>query len=385
MAATAEPIDVRRVSTLELFFDLVFVFTITQLTKVLHDEGSWTGLLQVLLMLGVIFWMYGGYAWLTNAVAPDRMTRQLLLLGGMAGYLVLALCIPRAFDDGGTAFGLAYVAIVSIHAGLFIAATPVTVSQAIRGLAPYNLVTAALVLAGGIAGGTAQYVLWTAAFVGEWISGKLIDSSGFEIGASHFVERHGLVIIVALGESIVAIGIGASELPIDLKLAFVAVLGMALVACLWWVYFGSDEGGPERALSTASSDERPRLALDAFGYAYLALLLGIIAAAAGLEEAVAHPFDALKLTSALELAGGVALFLAGDVVFRHVLGLGRLPWRVVAALAALATIPLGTEVAATAQVGGLLAVLVLALALETAGAGARRAPAGQAATGSGAG
>jgi low temperature requirement protein LtrA len=358
--------DVRRVSTLELFFDLVFVFTITQLTAVLVHHPDWDGLLQVVLMLGVIFWMYGGYAWLTNAVAPDSASRRLLLLGGMAGYLVLALCIPRAFDDGGEAFGIAYVAIVCLHAGLFIAATPATVSQAIRGLAPYNLLTALLVLAGGLAGGTAQYVLWGVAFATEWITGKLIDSSGFDVAPSHFVERHGLVIIVALGESIVAVGIGAAELAIDLKLVFVAVLGLALVAALWWTYFGGDEEGPERALSTAARERRPRLAYDAFGYCYLALLLGIIAVAAGLEHAVAHPFDTLDFAHALELAGGVALYLAGDVVFRRILGLGSVAWRAGAAVAALATIPLGTEVAATAQVGALLAVLVAALVLEPA-------------------
>jgi low temperature requirement protein LtrA len=295
----------------------------------------------------------------------------------MAGYLVLALCIPRAFDDGGTAFGLAYVAIVGIHAGLFIRATPVTVSQAMRGLAPYNLFTALLVAAGGIVGGTTQYVLWALAGAGEWISGRLFVSGGFEVAPSHFVERHGLVIIVALGESIVAVGIGASDLPIDLKLALVAVLGLALVTCLWWAYFGADEEGPERALSTAPPERRPGMALDAFGYAYLGLLLGIIAVAAGLEEAIAHPFDHVEPSRALHLAGGVALFLAANVAFRLILGLGSVAWRAAAAAGALATIPLGTALAATAQIGAVVAVLVAALALERAGAlRPRPAPAG---------
>ena len=108
-----------RVSTLELFFDLVFVFTITQLTAVLSHDPTPRGLLRVVLMLGVIYWMYGGYAWLTNAVAPDRAARRLVLLGGMAGYLVLALTIPDAFSGDDLAFGLAYLVVVSIHAGLF--------------------------------------------------------------------------------------------------------------------------------------------------------------------------------------------------------------------------------------------------------------------------
>src|SRR3954454_6136809 len=120
-----------RVSTLELFFDLVFVFTITQLTTVLVDEPTLRGLAQVALMLGVIWWMYGGYAWLTNSVAPDRATRRTLLLGGMAAFLVLALAVPKAFGDAGVAFGIAYVVVVLIHGGLFSRATSGSVVKAI--------------------------------------------------------------------------------------------------------------------------------------------------------------------------------------------------------------------------------------------------------------
>jgi low temperature requirement protein LtrA len=362
--AATEVEDVRRVSTLELFFDLVFVFTITQLTAVLAGTPTWRGLLQVFLMLGVIFWMYGGYAWLTNAVAPDRFSRQLVLLGGMAAYLVLALAIPRAFDDTGLAFGLAYVAIVGIHTTMFARETPVDVTQAILRLAPFNLLTALLVLAGGIAGGTAQYVLWCVAFASEWLTGWLVDDSGFQIAPAHFVERHGLVIIVALGESIVALGIGASELSLDIKLVGVAVLGLALVSCLWWAYFGSDEEAPERALTSAPRERRPGLAFNAFGYAYLALLLGIIAVAAGLEHAIGHPFDDLDFAHALELAGGIAVFLAGMVAFRLILGLGSVGWRAGALVAALATIPLGTTASATVQIAALVLILVTALSLE---------------------
>jgi low temperature requirement protein LtrA len=364
--STAEVEDVRRVSTLELFFDLVFVFTITQLTTVLADAPTWRGLLQAVLMLSVIWWMYGGYAWLTNAVAPDRLTRRLVLLGGMAGYLVLALAIPRAFDDGGTAFGAAYVAIVAVHTTLFIRETPISVSWASLGLFSYNQVTALLVLAGGIAGGTAQYVLWALAGVLEWVTPRLTEQADFQVAPTHFVERHGLVVIVALGESIVAVGIGAAGLPIDLELVGVAVLGLLLSACLWWTYFGGDETEAEDALAGAPPERRPRMAVDAFGYAFLPLLLGIVAASAALKKATAHPFDEVELARTLQLAGGVALFMAGDALFRAALGLGAAPWRLGAAVAAFATIPLGTEVSATAQIAALVAILVAALSLEYA-------------------
>jgi low temperature requirement protein LtrA len=161
---------VERVSTLELFFDLVFVFTITQLTAVLSDDPTLRGLLRVVLMLGVIFWMYGGYAWMTNAVATDRVARRLLLLGGMAGFLVLALAIPAAFTDGDVAFGVAYLVIVSIHTGLYSrTGVPHTVRALVR-LAPFNLASALLVLAAVMVEGTAAYLLWGAAFVLEWFT-----------------------------------------------------------------------------------------------------------------------------------------------------------------------------------------------------------------------
>ncbi len=199
-------------SSLELFFDLVFVFTVTQLTAVLTDEPNGTGLARVALMLGLIWWMYGGYAWLTNAVVLDGATRRLLLLLGMGAYLVLALTIPRAFaqDGDGVAFGLAYLAIVLIHAGLFTRASGRGAAGILR-IAPYNLVSALLVLVGGVVGGNAQYAIWILAFLLEWCTPFLVPPQAFfEIEPAHFVERHGLVVIVAIGESVVAIGIGAA-------------------------------------------------------------------------------------------------------------------------------------------------------------------------------
>src|SRR5213082_3909679 len=151
-----------RVTTLELFFDLVFVFTITQLTSVLFRSPNVHGLGRAVVMLGVIWWMYGGYVWMTNAVRANTGARRLLLLGGMGGFLVLALAIPRAFAGTGLTFGLAYLVVIGVHGGLFIRASARTVSMAFRGVARINAVAAVLVLVGGVAGGTAQYLLWAA-------------------------------------------------------------------------------------------------------------------------------------------------------------------------------------------------------------------------------
>jgi low temperature requirement protein LtrA len=347
-----------RVSTLELFFDLVFVFTITQLTAVLSNDPTWRGLLRVVLMLGVIFWMYGGYAWLTNAVAPDRAGRRLILLGGMAGYLVLALTIPKAFSGDDLAFGLAYLVVVSIHAGLFSRTTVTHTVRSLLRLAPFNLASALLVLGAVVAGGTAGYLLWAAAFTLEWVTPLVTGIGGFRVAPAHFVERHGLVVIVALGESVVAIGIGAAGQPVDLALVSVAVLGLVLAACLWWTYFGGDDRRAEEALAAVPEDRRAAVAVMAFGYWHLPILLGIVALAAGLKDAIGHAFEPLDLAHALLLAGGVATFLAGNVGFRSVLGLGPARHRAAAAVLALATIPVGLAASALTQ----LAVLVVILA-----------------------
>jgi len=331
---------------------------------VLSDDPTLRGLLRVVLMLGVIFWMYGGYAWMTNAVATDRVARRLLLLGGMAGFLVLALAIPRAFTEGDVAFGVAYLVIVSIHTGLYSrTGVPNTVRALVR-LAPFNLASALLVLAAVMVDGTAAYLLWGAAFVLEWFTPRLAGVGGFRIAPAHFVERHGLVVIVALGESIVAIGIGAAGLPVDLTLASVAVLGLLLAACLWWAYFGGDDARAERALDAVADDRRGWVAIQAFGYWHLLMLGGIITLAAGLKDVVGHALAPLDLAHALLLSGGAALFLAGDVLFRRTLEIGPGHRRAVAAVLALATVPLGLTISALAQLTALVLFLSGSLLLE---------------------
>jgi low temperature requirement protein LtrA len=353
------------VSSLELFFDLVFVFTITQLTSVLVHEATWKGLLQVGLMLGLIFWMYGGYARLTNAVVPDRLIRRLVLLGGMAGFLVMALAVPDAFGGSGLTFGLAYVLVVGIHLTMFARSSGISVSQAILGLAPFNISTALMVLIGGAIGGDAQYVLWSLAFIGEWISPQFIDAAGFEIQPSHFVERHGLVLIVAIGESVVAVGIGAAGLAVDASLVLTAVLGLALSAGLWWSYFGFDEEAVEQGVINAKGLDRFKVAINAFGYAYELLLLGVIAVAAGMKVAIGHAFDPLPEANAIMLGGGASIFLAGEALHRKVLGIGFVDVRLIGALLAAATIPIGTEASAIWQLAALVAIFVAAIVYET--------------------
>jgi low temperature requirement protein LtrA len=357
--------ETARVSTLELFFDLVFVFTVTQLTQVLVDRFDERGVLQVALMLGLIWWMYGGYAWLTNLVAPHSTNRRLLLLGGMGAYLVLALSIPEAFSGSGATFGLAYLVVVLVHSGLFSRALEV---GNIVAVAPYNLLAALAVVGAGVAGGTPQYVVWAIVAVFLWLTPWLVDPAAFEIAPSHFVERHGLVVIVAIGESVVVIGIGAAGLPVDLPLVLVAITSLALSACLWWTYFGGgDDEAAERAMAGAHGARRYGQAINAFGYAHLLLLFGIIAIAAAQKKATGHAFDPLATEEAVALAGGLAVYLAGDALFRRSLAIGRVDLRLGVAVLALATIPLGTEGVALAQISVLVLLMTAMFALESRG------------------
>jgi low temperature requirement protein LtrA len=361
----ALPPETSRVTSLELFFDLVFVFTITELTNVLNAESSARGLLQVVLMLAVIWWMYGGYAWMTNAVAADTVNRRLLLLGGMGGYLLLALAIPHAFSGSGLAFGLAYLAIVAVHTGLFTRATSQSVVRAILRLFPLNVLSALVIVAGGALGGTAQYVLWAVAIGLQWLTPVISGLEGFDIDPAHFVERHGLVLLIAIGESVVATGIGASGVPVDGRLAAVALLGLAVSACLWWLSFGRDEDErAERSMALMAPIDRARRALAGFFYCYLAMLLGIVAIAAAERSALAHPASTLTTARAVFLGGGAALFLGGNALFRRSVEIGPGGLRAAAAVIALATIPLGVGVSAAAQIAALVALLGGAIAVE---------------------
>jgi low temperature requirement protein LtrA len=356
---------IERVSTLELFFDLVFVFTITQLTAVLVHHPTGEGLAQVVLMIGLIWWMYGGYAWLTNTVRADVGFVRLLLLGGMAGFMILALAIPTAFDDDGLVFGIGYAVVIAVHAGLFLRASPASVAASFRGVVPFNVLIAVLVLIGGIAGGAAQYVLFAAAFLVAWVVPKFgEDRSGYEIGPAHFVERHGLVVIVALGESVIAVGIGASHLAVETGMIAVAVLGLALSACFWWTYFGGDDTRAEENLVAAPRERRPGLVLAAYGYWHIPILIGIVATSSSLEYAIAHPSDELSFARALALGGGVATYMLGEAMFRRTLSIAAASTRVLAAALALATIPIGTAGSSVLQIAVLVAALALVLALE---------------------
>ena len=258
-----------RVSTLELFFDLVFVFTITQLTAVLVNGDGAASAVQVVVMLALIWWMYDGYAWLTNAIATDLLRFRLLLLGGMGGFLVVALAIPNAYVGQGLAFGIGYAIVVILHAGMYVKR-----DNGVGGHCdpPARPVQSHRRSARARRGRRRRWACRTRCGLERHSSSGsrpwFTSTEGFVIAAEHFCERHGLVIIVALGESIVVIGAGAVGVPLDLRLALVALLALGLSASLWWMYFRDEDGvehahgfGRRSAAPTARADCLRLLAL----------------------------------------------------------------------------------------------------------------------------
>jgi low temperature requirement protein LtrA len=362
---TAQPVpgereSVVRVSTLELFFDLVFVFTITQLTALLAYDLTIATTLRVLLLLLIIWWMYDGFAWMTNTAAPTDPVRRALLLLGMAGFLLIALALPDAFGADGWAIGVGYFLVNAIHSGLLLRVAP----TAMRRLATLNLLSASLVLAGGFAADGWRVGLWIAAALVMSASPYLHPLTEWNITSAHFVERHGLIVIIALGESVVAIGVGASGLPLTATLIFVALLGLALSFLLWWVYFGGDDIRAEEALDRTPVRQRGRVAVHAFGWAHVPLLFGVIALATGVKKAIGHAAEPISFAQALVLGGGVAAFLLGDALFRSILRLGTPYFRIFAGIGALLTVPLGLWLSAVGQLAALVVLLTALLLLE---------------------
>jgi low temperature requirement protein LtrA len=355
-----------RVSTIELFFDLVFVFAITQLTSLLAGDPTVAGLGRVVLIFGNLWWIYGGYAWLTNAVPPRAPMLRLLMLLGMGGFLVVALAIPTAFSGGGVLFGVGYLMVTLIHTGMFLLSSQESAVRAMRRLGPANAITAALLLVAGFTQGPLQWTLWAAAFGLHWVSPFFTAVSGFPIRAAHFVERHGLIVLIGLGESIVAVGIGVAGHQPRPDTVVTAVLGLTVAAALWWLYFDGEDERAERVLDAAAVDRTTWLALYGFGYAFLPVLGGIIVFAAGVKNAVIQYGQPLTASTAWFLAGGVATYLVGLAWFRRLLGIGPVGARLPIAGVVLATVMVDLAVAPEAQLGALAAIMVGGVLAESA-------------------
>lgn len=348
-----------RVTTLELFFDLVFVFTLTQLSARLHESLSWESLFQSFLIFIILFWMYGGYVWLTNSVPPATLARQLLLIAGMAAFLICALAIPDVFNATGVIFGIGYLIVILVHSSMYMQAVGWQPGRFV----PLNFLSAALVVAAGFTDGITQYVLWILAILCHVVTSVLSSGITFGIKVSHFVERHGLLLLVALGESIIAIGAGILELNLQFILA--AVMGLLLAAALWWIYFARDEEMARDAMLARSTSDRLRQALGAYFYAFIPMLFGIILLATGIESSIEQLMTPLDPAHAFAFGGGVGLYLFGTIIFRRASAIPQLTFRSIAALLAVLTGLIGINIAAGLQFASLILILIGLVLIES--------------------
>jgi low temperature requirement protein LtrA len=363
-----------RVMPLELFFDLVFVLALTQCTTLMVGNPTWEGLAQGIFVLALLWWAWTGYAWLTSVVDPEEGGVRIALFGAMAALMIAALCVPNAWDDLALEFALAYGVLRGGHIVLFLLASrdDPELRRSVTGLAASTAGGVALLIAGAVAGGTEQAVLWGLSQVIDMGGPFIIGNDGWRLSPAHFAERHGLIVIIALGETIVALGVGA-DVGLTLGVTAAAILGIALVFELWWTYFDVVSiANVWRLVRATPGREQNAMARDVYSYLHFPLIAGIELAALGIHDVLAHPEDHLKTVPAFALLGGVAIYLLGHVFVRlrgaHTLNRQRL------ALAVLlfALVPVAVEVPALVAVAVVVALLAAVIAYETRSYGETR-------------
>jgi len=357
------------VTPLELFFDLVFVLALTQCTALMAAEPTWEGLAKGLLVLGVMWWSWVGYTWLTSVVDPEEGVVRLVIFAAMAGLLVAGLCVPRAFEDSALVFALAYGVVRAAHIALFVLASrdDPNLRKSTIGLAVSTALASGLILAASATDGALQGGLWALAILIDTSGPFLFGAEGWSLVPRHFSERHGLIIIIALGESIVAIGVGVTG-SVDLGVVTAAVLGTVVAAGLWWLYFDVVALVSAKRLGEAQAGrERNEMARDSFSYLHFPMVAGIVLVALGMKKTIGDVGDPLELVPTAALLGGTALYLLAHVAFRlrNVRTLNSR--RLYLAIALLAFIPLAHELKlpALGTVAILAAALAALIALET--------------------
>ena len=323
---------------LELFFDLVFVFALTQVTTVLSDNPTWSGLGHALLILGVLWWAWAAYAWLTNTVDPRVGAVWGAMLVAMAAMFVAALAVPDAFGSQGVLFGVAFLIVNVMHLTLYAlsARGDPDLLAAILRVAPFALLGAALIVVAGFVGGGLKPTLWLAALAVGYLEPLFMGVRGWRVQPAHFVERHGLIVIIAIGESLIAIGVGERDSGISTGVIVAAILGFAVAASFWLAYFDFFPIRAQQLLADRSGVERTALARDVYTYLHLPMVAGIVLFAFAMKKTLAHVGDELDTIPALGLCGGPALYLFAYVALRvrvsRTLGRGRLTAAIACAL-----------------------------------------------------
>ena len=355
-----------RVTPLELFFDLVFVLAITQCTALMAGEPTWAGLAKGLAVLAVLWWCWGGYAWLTSVVDPEEGAVRLVIFGAMASLLVAALCVPGAFDDSALIFALAYGAVRLAHILLFVLANrnDPGLRYSVLTLAGSTAFGVGLLTAAAFVDGWAKAALWAVALLLDISGPAFFGVEGWKIVPGHFAERHGLIVLIAIGESIVAIGVGVSG-EVDAGVVAAATAGTIVAAGLWWLYFDVVALVAQRRLARATPGrEQNSLARDSYSYLHYPMVAGIVLVALGMKKTLSDVGEPLKLVPAAALFGGTAVYLLAHVCFRlrNVRTLSRR--RLLTGALLLALIPAAVEIPALAAVTLVAALLSALIAYE---------------------
>lgn len=370
------------VTPIELYFDLVFVFALTQVTAMMAADLTPGGVVRGMLVLVLLWWSWVGYAWLCNVVRTDTGPVRLVLFAAMAALFVLALSIPEAFDDlpgglpGPVVVAVCYFFFRLMHLAIFwlIAADDPGLRRQLLRFAPSVLGGTTLLLVAARLDGAAQTWMWAAALLADYVGTLLGGAEGWRLRSpGHFAERHGLILIVALGESIVAIGVGVSDLPVSGPVVLAAVLGLVLASSLWWAYFDLTSLRAEEAFEATSTDKRAGFARDAYSYLHLPMLAGVILTALGLKKVLEYVgdtehhslSDALPGVAMAALLGGVILYLLGQLAFSWRTTRTLETVRLVAVVAAGIVLLAGGALPALAVLGVVTTLLVAMLGVET--------------------
>jgi low temperature requirement protein LtrA len=349
----------QRVTPLELFFDLVLVYAITQVTLLMSNDTTWAGIGRGLLVLAALWWAWAGYAWLTNTLEPEEGEVRAGMFAAMAAMLVVALAVPEAFGADAVLFGVAYLTVRLLHLLLYAMAgkRDPDLLEAVLRFTPSATLAPLIILAAAFFDGGAQAALWVVALAVDYLGVLIGRGQGWRISPAHFAERHGLIVIIALGESIVAIGVGAAGVSLTAGIVSAAVLGIVVVAALWWAYFDVYAVLAQRQLSETSGAARARLARDCYSYLHLPMIAGIVLFALGLKKTIEHVSEPLATVPAVALCGGLSLYFLTHAVLRvRIVHFVRRrtterpgwvgPGRLATGIAMLAVIPAALEVSA---------------------------------------
>jgi low temperature requirement protein LtrA len=357
----------RSVSHFELFFDLVFVFSLTRVTALIFEEPTAFGVLRGLLVLALLWWAWGAYAWLTNAVDTNGAAARVVVLAAMGTMLVVAVAVPQASGRDALAFALGYLVVRVLHLVLYAVAGGANRAAILR-LAPGNLFASVLLIVGVFLPIGIQVALWGLAVLVDYGTPLITGVGGFAVQAGHFFERHALFMIIALGESVVAVGVGVlhGNAAITPLMAVAVVLALGTVGGMWWAYFDWEAGLNLRELYRAQGAIRAHLARDLFSYLHLPLVIGVVFVAVGLEGVMQHPLDPLHGIHQISLGGGAALFLIGLGAVRARRGHRARLDHLLGGAVCLGLIPLATLLPAiVALVILLLVLMVIALVDRT--------------------